>query len=194
MSENYFKDLFIINVNENKKAKGKFDYLSWVFAWAEIKKQHPLATYKVYETPAGLNYWDDKRTAWVKTSVSVYIKVGECLREIEHTEYLPIMDFSNKSMPIDKITSFDVNKAIQRSLTKACARHGIGLYVYAGEDLPEEKEEVVKQREQGYIDFISKAKTVQELTDFYKANSPLSQNIIEAMGAKKKEILDNENS
>ena len=58
---------------------------------------------------------------------------------IEHIEYLPVMDFKNKSIPSDNITSFDVNKAIQRSLTKACARHGLGLYIYAGEDLPEEE-------------------------------------------------------
>ena len=57
---------------------------------------------------------------------------------IEHIEYLPIMDFRNKSIPLESITSFDVNKAIQRSLTKAVARHGLGLYIYAGEDLPEE--------------------------------------------------------
>jgi hypothetical protein len=58
---------------------------------------------------------------------------------IEHIEYLPVMDFRNASIPVEKVTSFDVNKAIQRSLTKAVARHGLGLYVYAGEDLPEEE-------------------------------------------------------
>ena len=57
---------------------------------------------------------------------------------IEHIEYLPVMDYKNKSIPLKDITSFDVNKAIQRSLTKALARHGLGLYIYAGEDLPEE--------------------------------------------------------
>ena len=51
------------------------------------------------------------------------------------------MDFKNKSIPAETVTSFDVNKAIQRSLTKACARHGLGLYIYAGEDLPAEDEE-----------------------------------------------------
>lgn len=57
-----------------------------------------------------------------------------------YIEYLPIMDYRNKSIPVDNVTSFDVNKAIQRSLTKAVARHGLGLYIYAGEDLPESKE------------------------------------------------------
>ena len=58
---------------------------------------------------------------------------------LEHIEYLPIMNLRNKSIPLDEITSFDVNKSIQRSLTKAVARHGLGLYIYAGEDLPEEE-------------------------------------------------------
>ena len=56
---------------------------------------------------------------------------------LEHIEFLPVMDHRNKSIPLDSVTSFDVNKAIQRSLTKAVARHGLGLYIYAGEDLPE---------------------------------------------------------
>ena len=54
------------------------------------------------------------------------------------------MDYRNASIPVDKVTSFDVNKAIQRSLTKAVARHGLGLYIYAGEDLPEDEKNVVK--------------------------------------------------
>jgi hypothetical protein len=58
---------------------------------------------------------------------------------IEHIEELPVMDYKNKSIPLDNVNSFDVNKAIQRSLTKAVARHGLGLYIYAGEDLPEEE-------------------------------------------------------
>ena len=59
--------------------------------------------------------------------------------ELEHIEYLPIMNMRNQSIPLANIDSMAVNKAIQRSLTKACARHGVGLYVYAGEDLPEEE-------------------------------------------------------
>ena len=102
---------------------------SWAWAWAETKKVDPKATYKIYENADGWNYHTDGRTAWVKTGVTV--------DGIEHIEYLPVMDFRNKSIPLETITSFDVNKAIQRSLTKAVARHGLGLYIYAGEDLPE---------------------------------------------------------
>lgn len=133
MSENYFVSLNTVNVNEHTEKKNGLTYLSWSFAWAEVKKKFPDANYKIYEDQNGCIYWTDGRTCWVKTGVTV--------NGIEHIEYLPVMDFKNKSIPLEQITSFEVNKAIQRSLTKACARHGLGLYIYAGEDLPEEDEE-----------------------------------------------------
>ena len=128
--ENYFEELNKINVNDNVENKNGLKYLSWAWAWTELKKKHPDATYTIYENKDGLFYHTDGNTAWVKTGVTV--------NDIEHIEYLPVMDFRNKSIPVSNITSFDVNKAIQRSLTKAVARHGLGLYIYAGEDLPEE--------------------------------------------------------
>lgn len=139
MSEtNYFTQLNDINVNGKTEKKNGLTYLSWAWAWGEIKKLHPDATYTVYENKDGLNYHHDGTTAWVKTGVTV--------NGIEHIEYLPVMDYKNKSIPLANITSFDVNKAIQRSLTKACARHGLGLYIYAGEDLPESAERETVQR------------------------------------------------
>lgn len=126
---NVFETLNRINVNEHVEKKNGLSYLSWAWAWAEVKKAFPDATYTVYENRDGLLYHTDGMTAWVKTGVTI--------GGIEHIEYLPVMDFKNKSITVDKITSFDVNKAVQRSLTKACARHGLGLYIYAGEDLPE---------------------------------------------------------
>ena len=125
-----FEKLNAVNVNDKAEKKNGLTYLSWAWAWAELKKVCPDATYTVYENADGWNYHTDGRTAWVKTGVTA--------DGIEHIEYLPIMDYRNKSIPLEAITSFDVNKAIQRSLTKAVARHGLGLYIYAGEDLPEE--------------------------------------------------------
>ena len=132
MSEgNYFIKLFGINVSDKIEKKNGLSYVSWCYAWSEVKKLFPDATYTVYENAQGWNYHTDGRTCWVKTGVTV--------NGIEHIEMLPVMDFKNRSIPVEQVTSFDVNKAIQRSLTKACARHGLGLYVYAGEDLPEEE-------------------------------------------------------
>lgn len=130
--KNYFEILNSINVNDKTESKNGLTYLSWAWAWGELKKRYPDATYTVYENERGWNYFTDDSTCWVKTGVTV--------NGIEHIEYLPIMDFKNKSIPCGSVTSFDVNKAIQRSLTKAVARHGLGLYIYAGEDLPEESD------------------------------------------------------
>lgn len=129
-TENYFTELNAVDVSGKTEKKNGLTYLSWAWAWGEVKKRHPDATYTIYENDAGFFYHTDGHTCWVKTGVTV--------NGVEHIEYLPVMDFKNKSIPVENVTSFDVNKAIQRSLTKAIARHGLGLYVYAGEDLPED--------------------------------------------------------
>lgn len=132
-----FETLNAVNVNGHTEKKNGLTYLSWAWAWAEIKKAFPEAFYTIYENRDGWNYHTDGRTAWVKTGVTI--------EGIENIEYLPVMDFKNKSIPLEQITSFDVNKAIQRSLTKACARHGLGLYIYAGEDLPEAEQTPIER-------------------------------------------------
>ena len=135
-----------INVNGHTESKNGLTYLSWAWAWAEVKKAFPDAAYTIYENRDGWNYHTDGKTAWVKTGVTI--------EGLEHIEYLPVMDFKNKSIPLEQITSFDVNKAIQRSLTKAAARHGLGLYIYAGEDLPEGETntgETANKASQAYI-------------------------------------------
>ena len=131
----YFDELNNVNVNEHVEQKNRLSYLSWAWAWQELKKRYPLSFYTIYEDARGLNYFTDGRTGYVKTGVTVVD--GDMA--LEHVEYLPIMDYRNNSIPIAEITSFDVNKSIQRSLTKAVARHGLGLYIYAGEDLPDEE-------------------------------------------------------
>ena len=129
-TENYFSKLNSINCNDKTEKKNGLTYLAWAYAWGEVKKLFPDSTYTIYENENGWFYHTDGHTCWVKTGVTI--------NGIEHIEYLPVMDFKNKSIPVDQVTSFDVNKAIQRSLTKAVARHGLGLYIYAGEDLPED--------------------------------------------------------
>ena len=144
--DNYFIRLNSIDCSDKVEHKNGLSYLSWAWAWRELKIQHPTATYTIYENADGWCYHTDGRTAWVKTGVIV--------NGIEHIEYLPIMDYRNKSIPLDKITSFDVNKAIQRSLTKAVARHGLALWVYSGEDLPEDAK---AKRDEDVIDMLSGA-------------------------------------
>lgn len=143
MEENIFNKLNSINVNDKTEKKNGLTYLSWAWAWGEVKKLYPEANYTIYENtlPNGyiVNYFTDGKTSYVKTGVTI--------NGLEHIEELPIMDFRNKSILLENMTSFDVNKAIQRSLTKALARHGLGLYIYAGEDLPEEERTDSKEKE-----------------------------------------------
>lgn len=150
--KNYFTELNAINVSDKTEKKNGMTYLSWAWAWGELKKLHPDATYTVYENKDGWLYHTDGRTCWVKTGVTV--------NGIENIEYLPVMDFRNNSIPADKVTSYDVNKAVQRSLTKAVARHGLGLYIYAGEDLPEGEEKPQERQ----TEKLPKAKPSAEIT------------------------------
>ena len=135
--DSVFSKLNSINVNDKTEKKNGLTYLSWAWAWGEVKKIYPDANYTIYENtlPSGyvVNYFTDGKTSYVKTGVTI--------NNLEHIEELPVMDYRNKSIFLENMTSFDVNKTIQRSLTKALARHGLGLYIYAGEDLPEEEKE-----------------------------------------------------
>ena len=137
-----FEVLNAINVNEHTEKKGNLTYLSWAWAWQQVKKNFPSAFYTIYENKDGLNYHTDGKTCWVKTGVTV--------EGIEHIEYLPIMDYRNASIPVDKVVSTDVNKTIQRSLTKAVARHGLGLYIYAGEDIPDPHDDELRAMVHSY--------------------------------------------
>ena len=163
-----FELLNAINVNGHTEQKNGLTYLSWAWAWAEVKKAYPDANYTIYEDANGRPYHTDGRTCWVKTGVTI--------EGLEHIEYLPVMDYRNQSIPLDKVTSMDVNKAIQRSLTKACARHGLGLYIYAGEDLPEEeknaKDEDLRDEKESLIAVIEDCIAIDDLTKIWKTNAP----------------------
>lgn len=107
--------------------KGNLNYISWAEAWKQLKKACPNASYIVYSnTASGMPYFGD--------STGGFVKVGVEVNSVRHIVFLPIMDFRNKSIQLVEITTTDINKAIQRALTKAIAMHGLGLYVYRGED------------------------------------------------------------
>lgn len=123
-----FEKLSEINVSDKTEKKGNQKYLSWSHAWSMAKEHYPSIQRTVYEDSlTGLNYFNDGKSG--------YVKVGITIEGLEHIDYLPIMDFRNQSISIDKITSMDVNKTIQRSTTKAIALHGLGIALYSGEDL-----------------------------------------------------------
>ena len=125
-----YETLSAISVREKIERKGNLDYLSWANAWAMLKTVYPNAQRKVYEHDhTGFNYFTDGKSA--------YVKVGIIVNELEHIDYLPVMDFRNNAIPIEKVTAMDVNKTIQRSTAKAIAMHGLGLSLWTGEDVPE---------------------------------------------------------
>ena len=155
MAENVFEVLNSANVNghtekvENDYGKA-LTYLSWTWAWAEVKKRYPEANYEI-EKFDGLPYVYDELTGYM-----VYTKVT--IEGITHEMWLPVMDSKNKAMKavpytyqtkkgektVEAATMFDVNKAIMRCLTKNLAMFGLGLYIYAGEDIPETEREAEK--------------------------------------------------
>lgn len=167
-----FSTLNAVNCNGHTEKKNNLTYLSWAWAWAEVKKLYPNASYTIYENAQQWNYFTDGKTCWVKTGVTI--------EGLEHIEYLPVMDFRNNSIPADKVTSFDVNKAIQRSLTKACARHGLGLYIYAGEDLPEEEQPTAQPKNDmdilKLIAEVNACTTSADVTKMWNAHPELKTN------------------
>jgi hypothetical protein len=123
-----FKKLSEIDIKSKIVKKGNQDYLSWSNAWSILKQNYPNAQRIVYEDPlTGLNFFTDHKTC--------YVKVGVVVEGLEHIDYLPIMSYNNKSIKVEDVTSFDVTKTIQRSMTKAIAMHGCGLSLWQGEDL-----------------------------------------------------------
>lgn len=139
-----FEQLYGINVNDKTENKNGLTYLSWAWAWAEFKKVHPNATYKVRKFETGLPYVYDENTGYM-----VFTEVN--VDGLTHEMWLPVMDGNNKAMKstpyevqtryktvtVNAATMFDINKTIMRCLTKNLAMFGLGLYIYAGEDLPD---------------------------------------------------------
>jgi hypothetical protein len=127
--ESVYNSLKAIDVRPKAEKKGRADYLSWAHAWDMLKSVYPQAQRIIYESEhTGLNYFTDGKTA--------YVKVGIVVNDLEHIDMLCVMDHRNKSIPIDKICSFEVNKTIQRATAKAIAMHGLGLSLWTGEDIP----------------------------------------------------------
>ena len=120
-------ELLLVNVNEHTEKKGQLTYLSWAWAWAEVLKYDPLATWSAIEFNGLPFVVLPDNTAMVKTEVTIKGVTRSC--------WLPAMD--NKNKAIQAPDAFQINTAIVRCMTKAIAMHGLGLYIYAGEDLPE---------------------------------------------------------
>jgi hypothetical protein len=164
-----FKELYHKNVNDHTKQVQGLTYLSWSFAWAEIKKVDEKASYEIHEFPMftpSLEVVPGVTVPFLKTQEGYFVKVSVTINGHTETEMLPVMD--NKNVPLGTVapqwvkkdgaskaskefaptpmpTSFDINTAHKRCMVKAIALHGLGLYIYNGEDLPEQDPEAAKK-------------------------------------------------
>ena len=172
-----FKELYMVNVNDNVEKKNGLNYLSWAYAVAEFFKRYPQAEYEIVKTN-GLPYVYDPNTGYM---VYTRVTVDGQTREM----WLPVMDSANKAMKsepytyttrygnemrVEAATMFDINKTIMRCLVKNFAMFGLGLYIYAGEDLPEEvkEEKPVKMAIPQQIKYIRESTTEEQLQAILK--------------------------
>lgn len=190
-----FETLNAVNVNghTDKIEETGLTYLSWCWAWAEVKKNFPDANYEIVKFN-GLPYVFDALTGYM-----VYTRVT--IEDTTYEMWLPVMDRHNKAMKsepyqvttkkgsytVPAATMFDINKAIMRCLTKNLAMFGLGLYIYAGEDLPEVEAEEVKEAKAAAkraddaeletgIYAAQSAKTIEELQNVWKQFPRLQKN------------------
>ena len=145
--ENVFKSLNAINVNDNTEKKKNLTYLSWAWAWKSVKEKYPNATYTIFKDEQNRPYiYDDNLGYMCFTTVTIENETLEM--------WLPVMDGANKAMKkdsynystkygeksVEAASMFDINKTIMRCLVKNLAMFGLGIYIYAGEDLPTDDE------------------------------------------------------
>jgi hypothetical protein len=169
-------ELLKINVNDHIEKKGNLSYLSWAWAWAEVLKIDPAARYTVHEFDGlPLVYLKDQ-TAMVKVSVEIKGDIKTCL--------LPVLDHRNK--PIQNPDSFAVNTSIMRCLAKCIALHGLGLYIYAGEDLPQAEREELDAEIDGKLAVCT---SIDALTILFKSLPESTRaNYVDKFAARKKEL------
>ncbi len=134
-----FDKLNEINVNDYTEKKGNFTYLSWAWAVRELLKVAPDATWTVHEW--GL---EGNKQPYMQTEAGCFVQVTVNVEGVDRTQVHPVLDHMNKT--IEKPNAFQINTSIQRCLAKAIALHGLGLYIFAGEDLPTPPEPLTKEQ------------------------------------------------
>ena len=129
--ENTFEVLNKVDVSKFTEKKGQFNYLSWAYAVRELLKVCPDATWEVHL----FDNADGTKQPYMKNGTGAYVQVTVDVDSVKRTQVHPVLD--NRNKPIEKPNAFEINTSIQRCLAKAIALHGLGLYIFAGEDLPE---------------------------------------------------------
>lgn len=150
---NYFNELYQVDVSKHIEKKGKFSYVSWPFAVAELKKRHPDATWEVCRFEGA---------PYMTTSAGVFVEVAVTVSGCTLSQIHPVLNGQNR--PIAQPNAFDINTSIQRALVKAIALHGLGLFVYAGEDLPEPPAFDVEEA----LQTVTASNTTEELAEAWR--------------------------
>jgi|TARA_R110002050_G_scaffold106937_5_gene217127 hypothetical protein len=151
MKNNYFEILAGVDCADKIEKKGNFNYLSWPFAIQQVAIKHPDWAYEIKRFD-GMPY--------LKTELGYFVEVSVTIDGIERSEIMPVLD--NRNKPVAVPTTFEINTSHKRCLVKAIALHGLGLYIYAGEDLPSEefREEFSEKEKKQYHQLVS------EVNDF----------------------------
>lgn len=181
---NYFDELNKVDCSKHIEQKGRFSYLSWPFAVAELRKRHPDATWAVVKSPQGLPYIASEAGCFVEVAVTVN---GVTLSQIH-----PVLDNNNRT--IGSPNAFQINTSIQRCLVKAIALHGLGLYIYAGEDLPEAAEDPMAKLLSDFVAELvqlhSEGHTLEAVRKWYEERPANTNEAIEEMWSQLREYSD----
>jgi len=163
MTDSVWHNLSRFDVSKEVEQKGRFDYLSWAWAWAFVKEKYPTAT---FEKHIFKDNQDNPLPFMRDTKGHTYVAVTVTIESVSHTEIHYVMDHKNQS--VQHPDGGQVNKALQRCLVKAIAFHGLGLNVYAGEDLPMDLDEVDYSL---VIEDFSQAKSIGEIDNAWRKHA-----------------------
>jgi hypothetical protein len=163
MTDSVWHNLSRFDVSKEVEQKGRFDYLSWAWAWAFVKEKYPTST---FEKHIFKDNQDNPLPFMRDTKGHTYVAVTVTIENVSHTEIHYVMDHKNQS--VQHPDGGQVNKALQRCLVKAIAFHGLGLNVYAGEDLPMDLDE---QDYTVVLEDFTKAKSIDDIDDAWRKHA-----------------------
>lgn len=184
-----FKKLSGIDISDKVDQKKNLTYLSWAHAWGIANTECESVSRTIYEDPvSGLPYFTDGKTC--------YVKVGVTVDGHENIDYLPVMDFRNDAIPLEKVTMVDVNKSIQRSTAKAIAMHGLGLKLWTKEDImnpqtPIQKEQPAPEtKPEGKTKLVYNSANWKKVAKYVATNKALGIDMLVSQLSTKYEITD----
>ncbi len=150
-----FEQLNSKNVNDHTEQKNGLTYLAWSYAHQELKKIDPNYTVKVHEFPHPDINTENYFVPYLAIPEGYFVQVSVTVKDSTETEWLPVLDFRNKSLAKGSATTFDINKAQKRCFVKASALHGLGLYIYNGEELPSASDNDITELEERINQFVN---------------------------------------